>query len=261
MKIPGPIIINADDFGYNTETNKAIIDAFEKRLSSSTTIMANMPGFEEACDLIHERGLLHHTGIHLVITEGTPLTNQIMRSRRFCNSQGAFNLTRQNRIFRLQTSEKALLARELREQIKKCRRNKIPITHADSHKNIHEEWAIAKIVMKICKEEQVSWVRLARNCGKWRTRYNRAYRHILNFRLKTAGMTRTRYFGSAIDCKYFFERNRITAKTTSIEVMTHPAYKKSSLVDTILKVELAKSIKSIGYNGKIVSYTGHTWEG
>ena len=41
------IIVNADDFGMRAEVNQAIVDAFEQRLISSTTLMANMPGFGE----------------------------------------------------------------------------------------------------------------------------------------------------------------------------------------------------------------------
>src|SRR4051812_23191276 len=78
------MIINADDFGYSSSVNAAILKAFEEGLVSSTTVMANMPAFEEACAAAHERKLLGHVGAHLVLTEGETLTEPIRRCRRFC---------------------------------------------------------------------------------------------------------------------------------------------------------------------------------
>lgn len=43
------IIVNADDFGMSSQINHAIVEAFQKNLISSTTMMANMPAFDEAC--------------------------------------------------------------------------------------------------------------------------------------------------------------------------------------------------------------------
>ncbi|WP_374987940.1 ChbG/HpnK family deacetylase [Bacillus sp. IBL03825] len=39
------LIKNADDFGLSPSINKSIIEAIEAGNISSTTIMANMPGF------------------------------------------------------------------------------------------------------------------------------------------------------------------------------------------------------------------------
>ena len=67
------IIVNADDFGMSAEANRAIVEAFENNVISSTTLMTNMPGFEEACELAHRRRLLGKIGLHLNLTSGYPL--------------------------------------------------------------------------------------------------------------------------------------------------------------------------------------------
>jgi chitin disaccharide deacetylase len=46
--IANNVKINADDFGLNSSVNKAIIEAFDNNYINSTTLMANMPGFDEA---------------------------------------------------------------------------------------------------------------------------------------------------------------------------------------------------------------------
>lgn len=48
------LIINADDFGFTEATNYGIIDCFNKGVLTSTTIMANMPGFNHAIKLAKE---------------------------------------------------------------------------------------------------------------------------------------------------------------------------------------------------------------
>jgi len=79
LKRSRKIIVNADDFGMSAETNRAIVEAFENSVISSTTLMANMPGFEEACELAHRHRLLGKIGLHLNLTSGYPLSAPIRR--------------------------------------------------------------------------------------------------------------------------------------------------------------------------------------
>ena len=43
-------IVNADDFGRNSRANQRINECFQNNKISSTTVMANMPGFDEAIE-------------------------------------------------------------------------------------------------------------------------------------------------------------------------------------------------------------------
>src|SRR4051794_8028752 len=69
------LIINADDFGSNSDINAAIVSCFEKKLINSTTIMVNMKGFEEAVKLASVHGLKNNIGLHVCLTEGKSLTD------------------------------------------------------------------------------------------------------------------------------------------------------------------------------------------
>jgi hypothetical protein len=73
----GFLIINADDFGLSTSVNRAVVASLQASLCSSTTIMANQPAFLEACQLAHDHRLFDRVGVHLVLTEGSPLTEAI----------------------------------------------------------------------------------------------------------------------------------------------------------------------------------------
>src|SRR5262249_28737533 len=85
------IIVTADDFGMSTEINRAIALAWEQRLISRTSIMANMAGFPAACELVERYELHRAVGLHLNLSEGWPLTDAMRRCRRFCGPSGAFN--------------------------------------------------------------------------------------------------------------------------------------------------------------------------
>jgi chitin disaccharide deacetylase len=243
------IIINADDFGYDTAVNNAILNCFKKGYCSSTTIMANMPGFEEACQLVHEHKLTSSTGIHLVLTEGMPLTDGIKKCVRFCNSEGIFILGRNVRLWRLSAEEKISVSAELKAQIRKCRKYGINITHADSHKHAHEEWGLAQLVIDICLEEGIPYLRSARNCGSERTTAKQMYRYFLNRKINRAGLARTRYFGSANDVLFLLREKRISDAGDLVEVMLHPVYDSNGLlIDLIDGSELEKIIYRLRSN-------------
>src|SRR6266481_1430866 len=109
---------NADDFGMSAEVNRAIVEAFENNVISSATLMTNMPGFDEACELAHRHRLLDKIGLHLNLTSGYPLSAPIRRCPRFCDNVGMFH-ARQT-LFRLSKEERLAVETEIESQIKAC---------------------------------------------------------------------------------------------------------------------------------------------
>ena len=45
------VIVNADDFGLDLDYNQLTLRAFKRGVISSATLMANMPAFNDACEL------------------------------------------------------------------------------------------------------------------------------------------------------------------------------------------------------------------
>ena len=82
------IILNADDLGLTPSCTEAILEAFRQSYISSATLVANGPCVEDAARRCREAGLLDRLGIHLNLTEGTPLTRPIQGNPRFCDGQG-----------------------------------------------------------------------------------------------------------------------------------------------------------------------------
>jgi len=72
------IFINADDFGLDYLTNARISYCLLNKLISSTTLIVNMPGFNDAVKRIHKHNLSGKIGIHFNLTEGRPLSKEMI---------------------------------------------------------------------------------------------------------------------------------------------------------------------------------------
>lgn len=81
------VIINADDFGYTNAVNYGILDAHLRGVLTSTTLMANMPGFNHAV-AIKEATPTLGVGVHLVLTSGAPV---LKTHTRLIDTQGYFH--------------------------------------------------------------------------------------------------------------------------------------------------------------------------
>jgi predicted glycoside hydrolase/deacetylase ChbG (UPF0249 family) len=227
------LIIVADDFGLSDDVNAAIVEAFDRGLITHTSVIANLPAFERACELAHEHGLTAKIGVHLNLTEGETLTEPIRSCRRFCDDQGHFRLWRAaDRAFRLHRAERDAVTGELRTQILRCGGRGIAVTHLDSHKHVHGKRAIGRIVISLARELGVPRVRLAHNCGTRIGFANRVYKAwLVNRGLRRAGLAGTRWYGTAEDYRHLMSSGVPPARLDSIEVNCHPIYRNGLLVD------------------------------
>lgn len=135
------IIINADDFGYSTAVNLGIIEAYKKGVLTSATLMANMPGCDEAIELAKNNPGLG-VGGHLVLTCGAPLTP----NSSLTDANGNFFSLKDYAIFRSQMDEEAIFL-EWCNQIDTLISKGLTLTHLDSHHHVHtfpENYAITK---------------------------------------------------------------------------------------------------------------------
>jgi chitin disaccharide deacetylase len=208
------IIVNADDFGMSAETNRAIVEAFQRGVISSTTVMANMPGFEEACELARRYRLSGKIGVHLNLTEGRPLTEPIQRLPRFCDEQGLFRPRRT--LFRLSKEEKRAVEAEFAAQIQACIERGVHPTHLDSHQHVHTEWPIGEVAIRVAHRYGIGAIRLTRNCGTGIGLGHMFYKAAYNARLRIHGLAKTRYFGSATDVP-----SVLATTLHDVEVMVH----------------------------------------
>lgn len=217
------IIINADDFGKTESCSKAIAAAFEQNLISSTTAMANGVYIEKAFELAEKGGFKDKVGIHIVLTEGVPLTEDIKNDPFFCEN-GVFH-GRINRLKKPTKDEISHLESEIIAQIKRLRDIGFTLSHADSHHHIHTDVFFIKVIKKVLKENGVNKIRSHRNFGQIRF-YKKIVKDIFNGKLKSGGFLTTEKMGSFKDARDFPE----TLKKHLTEIMVHPDFDKSGVL-------------------------------
>lgn len=225
------ITINADDFGWDENRTRAILQAYELGLIHTTTAMANMPWFERAIEMAREAGLAEHVGLHLCLTEGRPLTERIRNCPRFCDSEGNFNklfhLSLRTRL-KISPEESRAVAEEATAQMEKYCAMGLPWMHLDSHHHTHTDWSIARVVMPIAKKMGFKSVRRARDLGSGMGLFNRVYKTFINRYLgRTIGFEVQR-FGSYRDVVGSLSS---LSKHLAVEMMVHPMYKVAGQLD------------------------------
>lgn len=131
------LIINADDFGLTGGVNRAIIEAHEHGIVTSSTLMANGTAFEDAVRMAQSVPRLS-VGCHVVLVDGSPVLEAAQVSSlisspspaRFGDGISRFSL--RALTGRLNSNE---IEAEVTAQIHKLQSAGITVSHLDTHKH------------------------------------------------------------------------------------------------------------------------------
>jgi hopanoid biosynthesis associated protein HpnK len=130
------LIINADDFGFTSGINRAIVEAHRRGVVTSSTLMAKGPAFGEAVELKKTVPKLS-IGCHVVLIDGEPVVEpgtiptltQDGRFRDGLKSFAARALTGRMDVRQIEAEASA--------QIRKIQSAGISVSHIDTHKHTH----------------------------------------------------------------------------------------------------------------------------
>jgi hopanoid biosynthesis associated protein HpnK len=151
------LIVNADDFGFTSGVNRAIVEAHTHGIVTSSTLMANGQAFDGAVTLAKTVPDLS-VGCHVVLIDGRPvldrgrrstLTSQDSRTAQFRDGLKSFVL--RALAGRLDAKE---IEAEATAQIRKIQSAGILVSHVDTHKHTHLFPAVLRPLL-----------RAARSCG------------------------------------------------------------------------------------------------
>ena len=242
---PNPlvVVVNADDFGSSASVNRAISDAFRLGLISSTTMMTNMPGFEDACEIARIYKFQDCIGIHLNLIEGQPVSEDIRSCRRFCDASGFFNGFLEGRHYGLSPDERKAVATELGAQIDLLEMRGIVPTHMDSHHHLHTSIALLPVFIQLARKRGISAIRINGNCCKRITPfYQKAYKIFYNTVLYLFGKAKTDYFCPMDDS----DRVCRLLRNGRLEIMVHPTFSHDGvLVDAESMQPLSEQLKPV----------------
>ncbi|HEX3383800.1 MAG TPA: ChbG/HpnK family deacetylase [Mucilaginibacter sp.] len=220
MRIPDNAISNADDLGFNANTNAAILTCFEKGYINSTSLMTNMTGFEEAVELIHSKPAIRNVGVHVNFAEGKPLTN--IRGN-FFDADGNWDVRKINKVTNiLNTAEKADFLEEINAQITRALAQKITVSHLDSHLHLHTLPCFLNLFLTAAKQHQLK-LRLAQTYNKGNL-LKFYYRKYINDLIRKNDLNYSDRF-STVD-RYVAAYSR-PGQQLVIELMFHPWFNKA----------------------------------
>ncbi len=153
------LIINADDFGFTSGVNRAIVEAHTHGVVTSSTLMANGPAFAEAAQLAKTAPKLS-IGCHVVLTDGKPIlaAEQLPSLSRAANFRdGMMSFAARAITGRMDAGE---ITAEAAAQIRKIQSAGIPVSHIDTHKHTH---LFPKILRPLLRAASDCGVRAIRN--------------------------------------------------------------------------------------------------
>ena len=138
------LIVNADDFGLTAGVNRAIAEAHQRGIVTSSTLMATGAACDDAVRLALQTPALA-VGCHVVLADGEPLSgaqqvpslvaeSSIAKPGRggFRDGFGSFALAALRGRIRPDDIE-----REAAAQIRKLQTTGVQLTHVDTHKHLH----------------------------------------------------------------------------------------------------------------------------
>jgi predicted glycoside hydrolase/deacetylase ChbG (UPF0249 family) len=218
------VVINADDFGYSSEVNKAIEHALRMGRISSATLMANGPSINEAIAMARQFPAASF-GIHLNLTEFAPLSSGLGLQRAgLVDGDGMFlgNL----RSLRPSPSLLQACFDELDAQIHFLQANGIQPSHLDSHHHIHTVAWLFPVIYGLQNKYRIRKVRNTMNVYSLRSerplslklRIGKALWQAMN---AVCGSRFTQVFTGV----HIFLENptrKEFARARSIELMCHP---------------------------------------
>jgi hopanoid biosynthesis associated protein HpnK len=152
------LIVNADDFGFTSGVNRAIIEAHSRGVVTSSTLMANGSAFAEAVELAKTAPRLS-IGCHVVLIDGWPILQaeklpSLTTSRKF--RDGLKSFAARALAGRIDDGE---IFTEAAAQIRKIQTAGITVSHVDTHKHTHLFPKILRPVLRAANECGIGAVR------------------------------------------------------------------------------------------------------
>jgi hopanoid biosynthesis associated protein HpnK len=153
------LIVNADDFGFTSGVNRAIVEAHVRGVVTSSTLMANGPAFEEAAQLTRTAPKLS-IGCHVVLIDGHPVLGpeqlpSLTHASHF--RDGLMTFAVRAVAGRIDADE---ITAEATAQIRKIQSAGIAVSHIDTHKHTH---LFPKILRPLLRAAGACGIRALRN--------------------------------------------------------------------------------------------------
>jgi chitin disaccharide deacetylase len=156
------LIINADDFGFSSGANRAIIKAWREGILTSASLMVTGAACAEAVALARENPGLQ-VGLHLTLVQGgAALAHGGFPSLTDCRGRFPDDpVLAGMRYFFLKSLRRQLKA-EIETQIVRFGETGLSLSHIDGHLNIHMHPTVFDILLTLMPKHGIDTFRLSR---------------------------------------------------------------------------------------------------
>ena len=176
------LFLHADDFGMSRHVTAGIVDGFSNGILTSTSILANAPGFDDGVaqwkglETIRASGRLRSEararlgdsteqpfdlGVHLNLTQGSPITTGFPKE--LLNQQGQFpgigGMFR--RVIQAKSRWQIAIQNELSAQIGRVVDSGLSPTHLNGHQYVEILPAVSELIPELLQRFQIPIVRVA----------------------------------------------------------------------------------------------------
>ncbi len=252
------LIVNADDLGLTPGVNRAIVQAFQRGIVTSATLMANAPAFSEAVSLLsvlpeyQSREL--SIGCHIVLVDGTPLSPPETIPSLLDPAESSPRFYKKLWKFALASVRGKISAREVEleasAQVQRLQRSGVAVSHLDCHKHSHMFPPVLEGVLRAAATHGIRCIRnpfepsFARSSrikfsgnalrsaetALLNQRYARVFREAVQSHglFSTDGCVGVTVTGS-LDLNLFAETIRTLPREGSYEFLCHPGYNDNDL--------------------------------
>ena len=158
------IIFHADDYGYNLEVSKDIIECAKEGTLHGISIMPNSPYFEECMEVLKGENLNLLKTIHFSISEG-PCVHDKADLPLLVNEEGMFKLSFFKLLLMSIGANKKELKKELKLELKAQYEKALPYldeVNVDSHVHYHMIPLVLRTLLEIVEEsgKEIGYLRV-----------------------------------------------------------------------------------------------------
>jgi chitin disaccharide deacetylase len=155
-------VVNGDDFGFSFGVNRAIIEAHQHGILTTTSLMVTGRAFDDAVDLARANTSLA-VGLHLVVVCGgsvlsaNSIPHLVDRNESFPYSPMLTGLR-----YQFSGAARRELKLEIRAQLERFMDTGLPLSHVDGHLHMHMHPVVFDILVDLARDFPIRHIRIPR---------------------------------------------------------------------------------------------------
>lgn len=160
------LIVNADDYGLTEGVSRAILEAAERGIVTSTSVLAVAPAFEAAAPGLAASDL--GVGAHLALVGEDPPLLEAREVPTLVDGRGAFSRSWRQLLPKVAAGrvDPADVHRELTAQVERITGAGLRVTHVDTHQHVHLWPPLGAVVLEVATAAGIGAVRIIRSTAR-----------------------------------------------------------------------------------------------